>query len=342
MASRGGVTIQDVALLAGVAVSSVSRALSNHPDVSGAMKARVNAAAKELGYSPDPAAQSLRSGASRTVGFMVRDYANPYFSDIILGLEDTLTHAGYTLVVMNSGGEAASEVERIGLLAQRRVDALVLSSISDVAAAARAAVKLFRRPLVLLDRDFGQVRGAAVQLDHATGVHDATTDLIDLGHKRIAMVTGSTSIRPTRERLRGYREALEERGLPKPRALEVTGLFSDDFAHEATDHFLSLPVSRRPTAIIAGGVQPTLGVLKSLSAHGVQPGDDMSLVVCDDVPWLSVLRPTISVVSRDGKGIGKAAAELVLEQIAGKQPRIVTLPTAYEPRETSRKPASAS
>jgi len=340
MVSKGGVTIQDVALLAGVAVSSVSRALSNHPDVSGAMKARVAAAAKELGYSPDPAAQSLRSGSSRTVGFMVRDYANPYFSDIILGLEETLTHAGYTLLVMNSGGEASSEVERIGLLAQRRVDALVLSSISDVAAAARTAVKLFKRPLVLLDRDFGQLRGAAVQLDHATGLRDATTDLIELGHKRIAMVTGSMNIRPTRERLRGYREALEEHGLPKPRALEVSGLFSADFAREATNHFLSLPAARRPTAIIGGGVQPTIGVLEAFSAHGVRPGDDMSLVVCDDVPWLRVLRPTVSVVTRDGQGMGKAAAELVLEQIAGKAPRIITLPTAYEPRETSCKPAS--
>lgn len=333
------VTIHDVAQKAGVAVSSVSRALSSHPDVSSAMKAKVFAAADELGYSPDPGAQSLRSGFTRTVGFVVRDFANPYFGEIIHGVEEALNDASYSLLVTNSSGDPRREVDRLTLLSQRRVDAMLLSSISEASSRTSKAVAAFTRPVVLLDRDPRKLKAGGVLFDHAIGVREATEDLINLGHRRIAMITGSTAIRPTRERLRGYTQAHEAAGLAIDDGLLAPGAFSASFARETAERLLGLPRNERPTAIVAGGVQTTIGVLEALSELGVRPGDDVSIVVCDDLPWLRVMRPRISVVTRDAEQMGRLAAELALEMIKGSGPRSVTLPTAYEVRETSRPPS---
>jgi len=334
------VTIHDVAQKAGVAVSSVSRALSSHPDVSPGMKAKVLAAADKLGRSPDPGAQSLRSGFTRTIGFVVRDFANPFFGEIIHGVEEALNDAGYSLLVTNSSGDPVRELDRLTLLRQRRVDALLLSSISEASTRTSKAVAAFKRPVVLIDRDSRKLKVASVLHDHALGVREATEDLIRLGHRRIAMITGSTAIRPTRERMRGYAEALEAAGVPVSETLMASGGFSVTFARETAERLLALPAAQRPTAIIAGGVQTTIGVMEAFSELGSRPGEDLSLVVCDDLPWLRVMRPRISVVTRDAEEMGRQAASIALELIKGAEPRTVTLPTAYEVRETSRPPSS--
>jgi LacI family transcriptional regulator len=335
MAEARVITIHDVAKRAGVAVSSVSRALSNHPDVSERMRVRVQRAADALGYAPDPVAQSLRSGSSRTIGLVVRDFANPLFAEIIYGAERTLTDAGYMLLVMNSGGDSERERERIALLGQRRVDALLLSSISEIAPATLKTLGRFRKPVVLLDRDLGKLAVSDVGFDHANGVREATGDLLALGHRQIALVTGSPEIRPTRERLRGFRQAYDEAGAAVSPDMEITGVFSESFAREKTMQLLQLPARSRPTALIAGGIQSTVGMLEGLSEMSLRPGGDVALVVCDDLPWLRVLRPAISVVSRDAEGMGVAAANQVLRSIAGEGPGSVLLPTTYSRRDTS-------
>lgn len=336
MGDSRSVTIHDVAKRAGVAVSSVSRALGNHPDVSEAMRDRVTRAAEELGYVPDPAAQSLRSGSTRLVGLVVRDFANPFFGEIINGIEEIFASAGYTLLVTDSGRDAPQEIARIRALKQRRVDALVLSTVDDTAATTRSAIAGFTRPVLLLDRDFDEQSVSKVLFDHATGVRAATHDLLQLGHRRIALITGSQEIRPTRERLRGFLEAYEESATDPGSAERITGVFSASFARATTADLLRRPEGQRPTALIAGGVQATIGILEGLSELGLRPGEDISLVVCDDLPWLRVLRPRISAVSRDPEAMGRAAADLVLSMINGDPVATITLPTRYEARDTTR------
>ena len=329
------ITIHDVARRAGVAVSSVSRALSGHPDVSEQMRTRVVTAAESLGYAPDPVAQSMRSGSTRTVGLVVRDFGNPLFAEIMNGAEQVLTGAGYTLLVMNSGGDETRELERINLLKRRRVDALLLSTISEEGSALRKAVTGFGKPVVLLDRDLGRATPASISFDHAAGVQEATSHLISLGHRRIAMVTGATAIRPTRERLRGFRAAHEAAGREPAAGMEVTGVFAPGFAQQRTIELLNLSARRRPTALMSGGIQSTIGVLEGLSELGVRPGTDLALIVCDDLPWLRVLRPAISVVTRDAEGMGRAAAEQVLSLVKGGTAEQLVLSTRYAQRETS-------
>jgi LacI family transcriptional regulator len=328
MSNSGSVTIHDVARRANVAVSSVSRVLSNHPDVSIKMKTKVEAAARELGYSPDPVAQSLRRGTTNLVGLVVRDYANPFFAEVISGIEEVLTEAGYTLIVTSSGREATQETERITMLRQRRVDALILATVSDNSA--------FKKPVVLLDREFPRLSTASILLDHASGLQAGTTDLLSKGHRRIALITGTPDIRPTRERVRGFEQAYRDAGIDPAEATEIAVVFSASFAHEKAVELLRLPVRRRPTAFIAGGVQATIGILEAMSELGIRAGDDVSLIVCDDLPWLRVMRPQISSVSRDAVDMGRAAADMVLSLLGGSTPSSVMLPTTYHVRETTQ------
>jgi LacI family transcriptional regulator len=300
------------------------------------MRDKVTRAAEELGYVPDPAAQSLRSGSTRLVGLVVRDFANPFFGEIINGIEEVFAAAGYTLLVTDSGRDAPQEIQRISALKQRRVDALVLSTVDDTVATTRSAISGFTRPVLLLDRDFDEQSVSKVLLDHATGVRAATLDLLQLGHRRIALITGSQEIRPTRERLRGFMEAYEESATDLGSAEQITGVFSASFARATTADLLLRPEGQRPTALIAGGVQATIGILDGLSELGLRPGEDISLVVCDDPPWLRVLRPRISAVSRDPEAMGRAAADLVLSMIKGDPVSTITLPTRYEARDTTR------
>ena len=336
MSNSGSVTIHDVARRANVAVSSVSRVLSNHPDVSIKMKTKVEAAARELGYSPDPVAQSLRRGTTNLVGLVVRDYANTFFAEVISGIEEVLTEAGYTLIVTSSGREATQETERITMLRQRRVDALILATVSDKSTSTRKAISAFKKPVVLLDREFPRLSTASILLDHASGVQAATADLLFKGHRRIVLITGTPDIRPTRERVRGFEQAYRDAGIDPAEATEIAVVFSASFAHEKAVELLRLPVRRRPTAFIAGGVQATIGILEAMSELGIRAGDDVSLIVCDDLPWLRVMRPQISSVSRDAVDMGRAAADMVLSLLGGSTPSSVMLPTTYHVRETTQ------
>ncbi|MBM3668838.1 MAG: LacI family transcriptional regulator [Actinobacteria bacterium] len=330
------VTIHDVANRAGVAVSSVSRVLSNHPDVSDAMRAKVERAVRELGYQPDPVAQGLRSGTTRAVGLIVRDYSTPFFAEVITGIESVLSIADYTLLVTSSGRDISQEVERIRMLRQRRVDAILLATVSDKSMATRKAIKSFGRPVVLLDREFNRLSTGRVLLDHASGVKAATKDLLSLGHRRIAFITGTQDIRPTRERLRGFMEAFEEAGIDSSSATMIAQVFSASFARSQTIELLSDNRSIRPTALIAGGVQTTSGILEALDELSMLPGRDVSLVVCDDLPWLRVSRPSISVVTRDPFEMGSVSATMVLEMLAGAPAHTVTLPTEYAARDSTQ------
>ncbi len=280
------VTIHDVASLAGVAVSSVSRALSSHPDVSPAMKAKVTAAAAQLGYSPDPGAQSPAQRLHpHDRSSWVRDFANPYFGEIIHGVEEALNELGHTLVLTNSGGEASREVERIELQRQRRVDALILSSISEASTRTSKALAAFKRPVVLVDRDQRKLHAACVLLDHAVGVREATEDLIE------------TRAPPHRDDHRQHRHP------PDPRAAARVhggprGRRDPDRRGAARARCVLPRRSRRnpparacaparpcgPRRSSRAACRPRSVCWRRSPSWACDLGDDLSLVVCDDLP----------------------------------------------------------
>jgi LacI family transcriptional regulator len=325
--------MREVAELAGVALSSVSRVLSNHPDASPAMRERVLVAVDQLGYEPDLLAQSMRRRATLSVGFIVRDISNPLFAEIALGAETRLRGAGYSMLLTNSEGQPRLDAEHLRLFLRRRVDGLLLSLAAEDDDETLAALRGLETPAVLLDRELPAGIGAArVLFDHRKGMREAVDHLLELGHRRIALIAGAP-VRPTAERRAGLAAAFEARAL-EPGYEVLGGMFSPEHGERAMRSLLERPDP--PTAVIVGGNQLLAGVLRVLGERGVRLGAELSLVSCDDVDLTQVYQPRIAVIARDNRRMGEEAAELLLRAIDddGQGGAELVLPTTYTPRES--------
>jgi LacI family transcriptional regulator len=321
--------MREVAERAGVAMSSVSRVLSDHPDVSVVMRERVLRTVDELGYKPDLLAQSLRRRETRSIAFVVADISNQLFAEIVKGAETALRVAGYAMLLTNSEGDPELDAAHVRLFEQRRTDGLILSLAREDHRPTIEAIEAIDTPIVLVDRDLPvSIPVSRVLSDHASGMHAAVDHLLDLGHRRIGLILGQP-VRPTHERRRAFVEAHGSRGIePGP---IVGGRFTVEFGAQATRELLD---SDEPlTAIIAGGNQLMIGALKILSERGLELGRDISFLGCDDIPITSLYRPPIAVVRRDNEAIGRTAAELLLRRLkdgSGGETEIL-LPTEFVP-----------
>lgn len=334
--ARERASMREVAERAGVAMSSVSRVISDHPDVSPAMRAKVLAAIDELGYQPDLLAQSMRRGETRSVGFVVGDISNPLLAEIALGAETTLRDGRYSMLLTNSENDPELDRDHIRLFQQRRVDGLLLSLAAETHPATLALLEDFEGPIVAIDRDLpASVRASAVMSDHRTGMREATGHLLDLGHRRIDLIAGKP-LRYTREREAGLRSAYEDRGLePTYRVLE--GHLSTAHGQAATRALLD--ADEPPTAIVAGGNQLLGGVLTELARRELEIGRQMSLVSCDAIALTDFFSPPIAVIRRDTRELGRRAAQLLLGHLGGEQAlQQVVLPTAFVARPSCAPP----
>jgi LacI family transcriptional regulator len=319
--------MQEVAKRAGVAPSSVSRVLSGHPNVSEVMRNRVRDAVSALGYEPDLLAQSLRRGASMTVGFVVANISNPLISEIALGAETCLQAAGYSMLLTNSMNSPTLDAEHIRLLAQRRVDGLLLSISSEDFKGTIDAVNRSGVPVVLVDRELSVDRPvSAVLAEHDKGVEAAVRHLASLGHSRIALVNGPSELRPARDRATTLRRVSRQLGI---NTIVRSGEFTTEHGEEATDGLLTQTL--RPTALVAGSNQILVGVLRAIRKHRLRIPKDLSLVTCDEVPLAEFLVPPLATIQRDHHQMGVIAAQLLLESLAGSSTRTQRVPTFYLP-----------
>lgn len=327
------VGMREVADRAGVAISSVSRVISNHPDASDAMKERVLAAIDELGFRPDMLAQTLRTGSSRTVGFIAADIGNPLFAQIAVGAESALRDRGYSMILANSLGDPSRASDYVLEMESRRVDGLLISVSDETDEALQSALGSVPFPVVLIDRELPGDYASVVN-DHAAGMQQAIDHLVQLGHEHIALVNGPAEVRPSRERARTLREAAGRQGI---RPVVSEGHFEAQHGHDATVELLRR--DPRPTAVIAGSNQILVGVLRALRELGLRAPDDVSLVTCDDAPMSEFLDPALTTISRDPSALGGAAAELLLAVLAGGRGDTVTLPTGLRVAASSAAPA---
>jgi LacI family transcriptional regulator, galactose operon repressor len=326
----GRASMREVAELAGVAMSSVSRVLSDHPDVSPAMRQRVHSAVDQLGYKPDLLAQSLRRRETRSVGFVVADISNQLFGEIVKGAETTLRDAGYSMLLTNSENNPELDAAHVRLFEQRRTDGLILSLAREEHPPTIAELEQLDVPIVLIDRDLPpSVPASRVLSDHRSGMSAAVEHLLDLGHRRIAFIAGQ-SVRPSRERRRAFEAVFAGRGLPRTYDLRE-GMFSTETGAQLTRELLDSP--HPPTALIAGGNQLMIGALGVVSERGIELGRELSFVGCDDIPVTGLYKPPIAVVRRDNVALGRTAAELLLRLLRDGDAanEDVTLPTEFVP-----------
>lgn len=327
-----------VAERAQVAISSVSRVLNKHPDVSDGMRRRVLQAVDELGYEPDLLASSLRKGATNTVGFLIRDVSNPLFMEILKGAERFLRTEGYLVLLAHSEGSAEREIAYARLLRQRRIDGLIFSMSEEQSPQVSAELSKLNTPIVLLDRAADGVSNVSMVVsDHRTGVRRATEHLLELGHRRIALITSTMNLLPARERVQGLREGFERRGLEPREDMLRCGSFSKEYGARSTEELLDM--AEPPTAIIAGGNIIFTGVISETHRRGLCVGQDISLITCDDTPLAQFHTPPVTAVARDAMDMGTTAAKLLLAHLGDPDgsTRTVTLPTELILRESTRR-----
>ena len=332
---KNRITIHDVAGKAGVAISSVSRVLSGHHDVSEKMRVKVEAAVAELGYEPDHLAQSLRKGATNTIGFMIRDITNPLFSIVAQSAEYELRKAGYSIILINSHGDLHAEKENLALFKRRRIDGVIASLVSEESPYVRNTINELGAPVVLLDREVTGLNASAVICDHAHGVKQATADLIKNGHNRIAFVSGRNDVYISRNRIKGYEAALSDAKIKVDENLIRLGKFGEDFAYEQTKELFSN--NDRPAALITGGIGASTGALRALKDLQLKPGKDLAFVALDEWPMFDVLTSDLSSVYRDPEEMGRQSARLILDLIAGEATAQAVVPTIYRQRASSKR-----
>ena len=306
---------------------TVSRVINDSGYVSPEARARVQGAIAELGYMPNVLARQLRSKRTKTIALVLTDIANPFFTTIARGVEDAARDQGYAVMFCNTDESETEEMEYVRVLIQRQVDGVLLVPATD----SSASLQLLNKhglPVVVLDRRLTAGRVDEVRTDSEAGAYVVVRHLLDLGHRRIAVLTGPETVSTAVDRVAGYRRAMAEEGLRPDDGLVVFGGYNEASGYEMTR--LILAAEPRPTAIFAANNFIAFGAIGALREAGLRAPEDMSIAVFDDLPPGWVFDPFLTVVSQPAYEIGKQAAELMLERLAGKapvEPRTIVLPS---------------
>jgi LacI family transcriptional regulator len=342
---RIGVTIRDVARIAGVSPSSVSRALNGGKNVSARVARDVAAAASTLGYQPDYLARGLRTRSSGMVGCLVPDVSNPLNATIVRAAEAHLREAGYLLVIANTANDPVRERAAAAQLRGRRLDGMLVAPAGDTNGQMWRDLVEAGTPVVILDRDplekEDDLRSPAVLVDHRAGAAAATRYLVGLGHRRIALLTADAHMRPSRERIAGFRAVFAEAGIDDANARLCIQPSPMDFTQGST--LALLRGSERPTAIIALGTRILAGVLRAARDLGLSVPRDLSVLSVGDTDLAAVHTPAITALRWSLEDVGRAAAELLLQQLrgdAGQTQSRALLPVDLVLRESCAAPAT--
>jgi LacI family transcriptional regulator len=295
---------------------TVSRVINGRSGVDEETQRKVEAAIEALDYVPNRVARGLISSKTQTLGLIVPDVANPFFAPVVRGAETTARKAGYRLLLCNSEGDLRLEKEYIEDLVSHRVEGLLIAPAGDQSR--HSVFPLMRRgfPVVLIDRALPDLDCDLVVSDSAAGARRLTEHLLSLGHRDIAHLTDADDTSTGRERLRGYREALEAAGRPFREDLVFRTTVDLIGGYRATQQALAL--DPMPTAIFAVNNMTAVGAMKALRERGLSVPDHMALVCFDDVEHLAVLSPFLTVIDQPAETFGSLGTQLLLERLAGK------------------------
>jgi LacI family transcriptional regulator len=305
-------SIREVADRAGVSVGTVSNVLNRPQVVAPATRERVLAAIAELGFVRNESARQLRAGRSRTVGLVVLDVANPFFTDVTRGVEDAASDAGLAVILCNSDDSPSKERRYLNLLEEQRVQGVL---IVPVAGGAGRLAELRARgvPVVLIDSAASSHDQCSVAVDEISGGDLALTHLIAEGHHSVAYVSGPEAIRKCADRRAGALQALARAGRP-PECLLTVHMPALTFTagQRAAERLLAMRPC--PTAIFCANDLLALGVLQTLTRAGIKVPEEVALVGYDDIDFASAATPSLTSVRQPRQQLGRAAAELLIDE----------------------------
>ena len=309
-------TLHEVARRAGVSAMTVSRVVNGRGSVDSETRQRVEEAIQALDYVPNRIARGLISQKTQTIGIIVPDIVNPFFALVVRGAESAARKAGYRVLLCNSEGDLRLEREYIEDLVAHRVEGLLLAPANDRSRSSILSLLRGGFPLVLIDRALPDADCDTIVSDNAQGARRLIEHLIAIGHREIAHVSDAEDTSTGRERLRGYRQALEAAGIPFQLELVVRTTVDRIGGYRAAQEILAR--DPLPTAIFAVNNMTAVGTMEALRERGLSVPKDMGLVCFDDVEHLAVLSPILTVIDQPAETFGSLGVQLLLERMTGK------------------------
>jgi LacI family transcriptional regulator len=330
-------TIRDVAKLAGVSPITVSRVINNAAYISEETRRKVEEAIATLDYVPNTLSQSLRFKKTHTIALIISDITNPFWTTISRGVEDASSEQNLHVIICNTDERREKLENYINLLLQRRVDGMLIAPSEENAPEVIARIQKQHVPLVVLDRAVPGLEVDVVRSDSVQGAYELTRYLLELGHRRIAMLTGPLGISTSWQRVQGYRKALQDHGLAVDESLIVRGVFRQDGGYSMTQTVMQSP--NPPTALFTANNFIALGSLKALNEMNLRIPDDVSMVSFDEMPFDGYQKPFMTLAAQAPYEMGFQAARLLVKLMQGEEKpggRDILLPIQIMIRQSCR------
>lgn len=329
-------TIREVAKRAGVAPITVSRVLNKSGYFSQEIKDRVEAAAAELHYVPNMLARSLRSNRTQTLGLVLSDITNPFWTTVARGVEDAASQQGFNVILCNTDEKESKQAEYLAVLLRKRVDGILLVPARSTPEAVKTIQKQGVQ-VVVMDRrvpgaEVDVVRGSSTQ-----GAAELVDYLLRLGHRRIAILSGPENVSTAEERVNGCKQAFKAAHAPETDMKVIYGEFTIESGYAMAQQAVAL--TPRPTALFAANNFIAIGTLKALHDLGLRVPEDVSIVSFDDLPISLVVEPFLTVSAQPAYQMGQRATELLLQRIFAPETtsgQEVVLPTQLIVRQSCR------
>jgi LacI family repressor for deo operon, udp, cdd, tsx, nupC, and nupG len=305
------VRIADVAKLANVSTATVSRVISNSGSVKSETTAKVLEAIEKLNYQPNLLARQLRRLETKTILVIVPDITNPFFSNVLRGIETVAIENGYQVILGDTDNHVDRESGYLNILRQKKADGtILLTARSDQHLLEEIASEY---PVVLACEYFEGSKLPTVSIDNISSARKATEYLISLNHKRIAHISGPLEVVVGRDRLRGYHQAMIQHSLPVEPFLVQEG----DFSYESGFNLMMklLALKNPPTAVFAANDEMAIGAIKAIKSKGLKVPDDLSVIGFDDIKFASIFEPALTTIAQPTFEMGKKAIELLLKLI---------------------------
>lgn len=329
-------TIRDVARRAGVSISTVSRVLNNYSNVNDETRMLVEKAVKELDYSPNALAKGLRSQKSQTLGLVVNNILNPIYSVLAQNIETTVRRYGFHLFLCNSGANPQQEAEYLEALWHKKIDGLIISPTG-------ANIELLERylqariPVVQIDRRVEGLNANVVLTDNAQGAQQLTAHLLEKGYRKISVIVGLQTVTTGVDRLKGYFDALLEKGIAPESAYVKIGDFSEETGYKLMKELLALPDP--PDSVFVGNNLMARGAIMAIREAGLKIPRDIAFVMFDNPDWSILHDPPLTVIEQPADQLGIQAAELMLKCLRDPKetgsPRVITLKNKLIIREST-------
>jgi len=307
-------SLTDVARRAKVSIATVSRVINNSEKVVPETRAIVQRVMEELGYQPNRVARRLRQkgGRRHLLGLILPDIQNPFFAEVARGVEDVAYANQFAVLLCNSDENLKKEAFYLDVMRAESVDGVILPPIAERDS---AVLKLAQSgmPVVSVDRALNSTTIDTVEVDNFQGAFEAVEHLIKIGHKRIGLIAGRANLSTSRDRRRGYEEALAAARLPLRPELVRVGDNKQASGGTLTEELLNEPSP--PTALFVSNNLMAVGALEAIHRRKLKVPDDVALIGFDDLPWAEALDPPLTVVRQPAYEVGRAAAEMLLKRL---------------------------